>query len=93
MTLHRDAAHISPMKLPASFDHTAVLDATLTDILAARGIPFDRLSAAKKFEMRENLLPVLNAMAPHIQAQLQAATETKSAETFVVPDTLEGLLP
>lgn len=80
------------MTLPESFDRSAILDATLTDMLSAKGIDFEKLSASKKFDLRDNLLPVLNAMAPHIHAQLKAA-EAKGLESLVVPDTLEGLFP
>lgn len=88
MTLRSGAVHIEPMTLPESFDRSAVLDATLTDMLAVRGIDFQKLPAAKKFDLRNNLLPVVNALAPHIHAQLQAASEAKELESFVVPDTL-----
>jgi hypothetical protein len=81
------------MTLPESFDRNAVLDATLTDMLAVRGLTFRTLPPDRKFALRDNLLPVLNAMAPHIHAQLQATEHASVTGAFIVPDTLEGLLP
>lgn len=93
MTVPPIAVHMRSMTLPESIDRNAILDATLTDLLAVRGLTFGSLPLDRKFALRDNLLPVLNAMAPHIHAQLQVAAQESVTGSFVVPDTLEGLLP
>lgn len=80
------------MPLPESFDRVAVVDATLKDLLAARLIDFDTLSDDHKFTLRNNLMPMVNAMAPHICAELEAKSGTAFGG-LVIPDTLEGLTP
>lgn len=82
------------MPLPESFDRVAVIDATLKDILSARLIDFDTLPDERKFTLRNNLMPVVNAMAPHILDQLEAKTKSGEGAVggFVIPDTLEGLV-
>jgi hypothetical protein len=78
------------MPLPESFDRVAVIDATLKDLLAARLVDFDTLSEGRKFTLRNDLMPMVNAMAPHIHAQLEAKRGQEALSEFVIPDTLEG---
>lgn len=94
VTADGGSAHMRTMPMPESFNRIAVIDATLKDILAGRLIDFDTLPEARKFDLRNSLMPVVNAMAPHIAAQLALKTPSGGEEpaAFVVPDSLEGLL-
>lgn len=80
------------MPLPESFDRVAVIDATLKDLLSARLIDFDSLSEERKFTLRNELMPMVNAMAPHICAQIEAKSGQGVFGGLVIPDTLEGLI-
>jgi hypothetical protein len=79
---------------PSDINLTPVVEASVRGVLEAQGaldsFDWENIDPVLKESLARNILPYLHEALPCILGQVNA--RIRADETFIVPDTLEGLL-